>query len=234
MAHADNLTDQIAILYEDADIIVVNKPSGLLVHPSGKPGQPNVVEHLQLLKNDPELRLVHRLDRLTSGVLLLARSAHMAKRYGELFATGSLRKTYLAEVRGEFLQASGTINQQLGPDEASEVKIRRKIVEIGESAETKFRCLEATSDRSLLLLFPHTGRRHQLRVHMAAMGHAIINDPIYDLGDAYYLALRYSEIIAAPMHLHAWKLEITSHTGAVQLFEAPLPPFAPASFYTHN
>lgn len=225
MGHAENLTAQITTLYEDADILVVNKPSGLLVHASGKPGQPTVVDYLQESRKDPELRPVHRLDRLTSGVLLLARSAAMARMYGEIFASGILRKTYLAEVRGEFLQASGTMDQPLGPDDSSEVKIKRKTVDVGERAVTEFRCLKATPSSSIVILWPQTGRRHQLRVHMAALKHPIVNDPIYDLGDDYYLALRYSEIISPPMHLHAWKLEMTLPTGVVQSFAAPLPFF---------
>ena len=213
------------VLYEDQEILVVNKPAGMLVHASGKPGQINLVDHPRQVKDDPELRPVHRLDRQTSGVLLLARSAAAARLYGKLFAAGIPRKTYLAEVRGKFNQASGLIDKALGKDEASEVAVRRRTVDQGERAVTRFQLLQVHDHSSFVLLWPQTGRRHQLRVHMADLNHPIINDPIYDLGDTYYLALRYSEIIAAPMHLHAAQLEITLTDGRTQNFSAPLPSY---------
>lgn len=212
-------------IYEDDHLLVVHKPCGLLAHPSGTPGQQNMVSLLQEDKNNPEIRPVHRLDRHTSGLMVYAKTLQSARYLGQVFQARQVEKEYIAQVRGLFSNPSGQMNGDLGTDLSSEVKIKRKVVEqgTGEAATTHFEILKHQENTTLVKLFPLTGRRHQLRVHLKNEGHPIVNDPIYDLGDDYYLSLRSSNLITPPMHLCATKMTLPLQTGEKKTFTLPTP-----------
>lgn len=220
---------EIPIVWEDAHTLVVDKPSGMLVHPAGKPGQANLQDYFNTA-NDPgePIRVTHRLDRPTSGLVLLAKSLPATQYYGRLFTSQRIKKTYLAEVIGHFPEClEGTCELGLTDDTESAVPIKRRTTASGgESAVTRIRRIKVGASNSLLQLSPHTGRRHQLRVHLSSLGYPIKNDPLYHLGDAYYLNLIHTTLITPPMHLHAHQLTFTPFKwDKEQQITSPLPDY---------
>ncbi len=156
--------------------LVVEKPSGLLSQPGlGDSQSDSLITRLQAVR--PELRLVHRLDRDTSGLLLLARDPESLKVLGGLFAERKAHKFYAADVHGHPKSRSGAVRLPLARLSAHPPRYgpRRD----GRSCLTLWRCAQMGSDRSRLWLAPRTGRSHQLRAHLAAIGLPIIGDPIY-------------------------------------------------------
>ncbi|MCI5072157.1 RluA family pseudouridine synthase [bacterium] len=213
-------------LYQDQNILVVDKPSGMLVHPAGKPGQDNLVDFFKKQLDDPEIRPVHRLDRLTSGAVILAKNIETARFYGKVFSTARLEKIYLAQLKGLLEQDKGTLDNFLADDLESTVKIKRKVAQEGQNAVTHFETVKTDAPYSYVKLYPKTGRRHQLRVHMAHLGCPIVGDPIYDLGDDFYLSLIESTEPSPPMHLHAWQITVPVPDKSENMtFQSPYPSF---------
>lgn len=188
------------LLYRDGLILVVNKPSGLAVHKAGE-GKHNLEQYFHLLqfglKNPP--LLAHRLDRGTSGCLVLARQKAGAQKMHELFSNGRIRKTYLALVHGVVKDDEGRIDLPLAKLSDERSCWRMKVDKTSSlEAISDFRVVERYENQTLLSLSPLTGRTHQLRVHCQALGHAIVGDDVY--GDP--------EERDMPLHLHAAKIEI--------------------------
>ncbi|TMV10489.1 RluA family pseudouridine synthase [Arenibacterium halophilum] len=170
------------ILHEDADLLVVNKPAGLL-------SVPGKGEHLadclisRLAGAFPQVLLVHRLDRDTSGVMVFALTAHAQRHLGLQFEKRMTRKTYHARVAGRVEPRSGTVDLPLCVD--WENRPRQKVDhEQGRAALTDWRVVRHEGDSTRIRLFPKTGRSHQLRVHMLSLGHPILGDPLYASGEA--------------------------------------------------
>jgi tRNA pseudouridine32 synthase/23S rRNA pseudouridine746 synthase len=167
----------IPVLHEDADILVVDKPSGLL-------SVPGKGEHLadcliaRLQKAFPTVRLVHRLDRDTSGVMIFALSETAQKRLGQAFEARKVKKTYVARVAGRLEPARGTVDLPLIVDWPNR-PLQKVCHETGKPARTDWRVKKAGDAESRVELYPLTGRSHQLRVHMLALGHPILGDPFY-------------------------------------------------------
>ena len=189
---------QARVLYRDGSILVIDKPAGLAVHPG--PSTPESLEgYLGALRfgirESP--RLVHRLDRDTSGCLLLARHARGASKLGRLFASSQVKKIYWAVVEGKPPVAEGVIDRPLK-------KITRKegwrIVpdEAGQRAITRYRVLGVSDALAWLELAPETGRTHQLRVHCAVEGFPVLGDPVYGK----------SAHPKVPLHLHSRSVTI--------------------------
>ncbi len=209
------------ILWEDDDLLVLNKPHGLAVQGGSK-----TTRHLDGLlnalgqKNKCKYRLVHRLDRDTSGVFLVAKTAEMAAHLTEGFRKGSFKKTYWAVVVGLAQPAQGTINASLSK---GTLKDREKVQvdeKHGKSAVTNYHTLKKLIRRSLpyltcLELCPETGRTHQLRVHCAHMGFPIIGDGKY--------GGKQSTDITKKLHLHARSIIIKDRDGNVLTFMASPP-----------
>ncbi|MCP9782817.1 RluA family pseudouridine synthase [Cyanobium sp. WKJ7-Wakatipu] len=190
------------VLYADPWLLALLKPSGLLSQPGlGPELADSLISRAQ--ERWPEARLVHRLDRDTSGLILLARDATTHRVLSAAFAERRVRKTYLAVVQGLPADRGGVINQPLAriatrPPRYGVVPLEQG----GKPALTRWRVLRRFEGASLLLLQPRTGRSHQLRVHLADLGHPVLGDPIY--GDPLY-----GEPAAAPrLQLHAAGLQL--------------------------
>ncbi len=170
------------VLHEDAQLIVVNKPSGLLSVP-GK--GPHLADCLLSRVQDvfPQALLVHRLDRDTSGVMIFAQTPHAQRHLGLQFEKRQTRKTYVARVWGVLEPKTGEVDLPLIVDWPNR-PLQKVCHETGKPAQTGWRVLRRDGDTTRVRLFPKTGRSHQLRVHMQALGHPILGDPFYATGAA--------------------------------------------------
>ncbi|MBV1708188.1 MAG: RNA pseudouridine synthase [Hyphomicrobiales bacterium] len=204
------------ILYRDGLILVIDKPAGIAVHrgPKGGANLEALFTGLRFgLPRDPAL--AHRLDRDTSGCLVLGRHRKALAKLGLLFKQGKVSKTYLAVVEGAPQEASGSIDLALGRLDASR-GWWMQVDPSGLPALTHWRVLGRSDGLALLELKPETGRTHQLRVHCAAMGWPILGDNVYGTG---------RNPGAPPMHLHAREVSIPlSANKPVITVTAPLPP----------
>ncbi len=168
--------------------LAVNKPAGIPVHPVHRVKENSLIRMLRRQEGVETLRLVHRLDRETTGVLLVASGPDVARELSLSFERGRVRKEYLALVSGEPPQDDGAVDLAIGEATDSRVYVRRETGS-GQPARTRFRVERRLSGRTLLRVFPETGRRHQIRVHLAAIGHPILGDLLYGRGDEDYLSL---------------------------------------------
>lgn len=186
------------IVYLDAQLIVLDKPSGLLAVPGlGPENQDNLASRVQAIY--PEARVVHRLDRDTSGLVVMALDAESQRRLCQQFQERQVEKTYHAVVMGQPADDAGCIEWPLRKDFARPPRHRVDLL-LGKPATTFWRVLSRAADRARLELAPRTGRSHQLRVHLAHLGHPILGDPLYAQAEAHRLADR--------LLLHASRLEL--------------------------
>ncbi len=170
------------ILYEDAQVLAVNKPAGLLSVPGRGPHLADcLLSRLQAVF--AETLLVHRLDRDTSGVMVFALTAHAQRFLSRQFEERKTKKTYVARVAGRLEPKNGTVDLPLIVDWPNRPK-QMVCHETGKPAVTDWRVLKASDAESRVRLEPRTGRSHQLRVHMQALGHPILGDPFYAEGAA--------------------------------------------------
>ncbi|MFO1038238.1 MAG: RNA pseudouridine synthase [Geminicoccaceae bacterium] len=190
------------LLYRDAMMLIVDKPPGLPVHP-GTGGGPNLEDSLDWLRFGLPQRphLAHRLDRDTSGCLVLGRHAKALRRLGALFSSGQVKKTYWAVVRGAPAQPEGRIDLPLMKRNDKRGWFM-KTDPAGQQAITDYRTLGAADGITWLELTPHTGRTHQLRVHLAETGCPILGEPIYA-----------EEPKDLPLHLHARAVTVPLYPG---------------------
>jgi len=169
----------LVLLHADDSLIVVDKPAGLLAVP-GRGGDKADCVLARLLPSWPDARVVHRLDMATSGLMLLARGADAQRRLGRAFELREVEKTYVAVVAGWVEGESGRIELPLAADWPNR-PMQRVDTEHGRPALTHWRVLgrDAAAGTTRLALQPVTGRSHQLRVHLLAIGHPIVGDPLY-------------------------------------------------------
>lgn len=178
----DPPNDPLDILYEDSHIVVVNKPSGLL----SVPGRGEHLADCLLSRVQgvfPEALLVHRLDRDTSGVMVFAMTAHAQRNLSMQFEKRTTKKTYIARVAGEVGEKTGTVDLPLIVDWPNR-PLQKVCHDTGKPALTDWRVLKSGGGETRMRLSPKTGRSHQLRVHMLAIGHVILGDPLYATGTA--------------------------------------------------
>jgi 23S rRNA pseudouridine1911/1915/1917 synthase len=217
---------EVPVLYQDEDLLIVDKPAGLVVHPAPGHASGTLVNallgrHGSAFGGIAGVRrpgIVHRLDRDTSGLLIVARhDAAQASLMAQLKAR-RVKKTYLALVAGSVAAAVGRIEAPVGRDPAH--RTRMAVVASGRPATTGYRVRERFDGWTLLELDLVTGRTHQIRVHLAAIGHPVAGDPLYGTGTS-----RRGPAGLDRLFLHAWRLELTSpSTGRLIRAESPLPP----------
>jgi 23S rRNA pseudouridine1911/1915/1917 synthase len=225
----------LAVLYEDEEILVLDKPAGLVVHPSTTGSSGTLVNALLYHCRDlPGIKgvirpgIVHRLDKDTSGVMVVAKTEAALADLGRQFKERHVEKTYLAIVHGMFREQEGTIDAAIGrhPTERKKMSIHARS---GRGAVTRWRLVEAFSGHSLLELRPQTGRTHQIRVHLASIGHPVLGDALYGrkgrpgtIGD---LGLRDVVKTLNRQALHAHRLTFAHpRTGERLTFTSPVPP----------
>lgn len=214
------------ILYEDEHILVVNKPSGLVVHPA--PGHDSGTLVNALLYHCKDLKgiggrerpgIVHRLDKDTSGVLIVAKSDFVHRHLSKQFKLHTVHRVYIALVQGVMKKNSGIIDIAIGRDTKDRKKISPRTVK-PKHAITHFRVMKRYKDATLIELKPMTGRTHQLRVHLSHLHHPVAGDKTYG-GKGYG---KLGKLDIERLMLHALKLGITHPmTDSYIEFEAPLP-----------
>lgn len=205
------------IVFEDRDLVVVNKAAGVSVHPG--PGHyddtlGNILLYYYDSEGEPaDFHPVHRLDRGTTGLLVVAKHPYAQEKLKNALHTGDFRRRYLAVCDGVPDPAAGVIDAPLGPEEGS--LIRRRVRPDGAPARTRYRVLRTSGPRALVELELDTGRTHQIRVHMASIGCPLTGDFLYGTENP--------ALIARPA-LHSAALELTHPvTGERLMFSAPLP-----------
>lgn len=218
------------VLYEDDDLLVINKPAGLLVIPDRwDASKPTVVKlaraylHLRaaaagtMAAEPPRIWVVHRLDRDTSGVLALAKSAHVHAALSQQFEHGKVHKTYVALVSGQSIHAEGVIRQPIGPhpQRPGMMAIQRRQ---GKVALTRYTVVERFRGYTLLDVHPYTGRSHQIRVHLQAIGYPLAIDPLYGSSNPLLLsAMKSSYRPKAGTEEHPLMSRLTLHAHALAL-----------------
>jgi 23S rRNA pseudouridine1911/1915/1917 synthase len=216
----------LAVLYEDDDVLAVDKPAGLVTHPG--PGHPSgTLVNALLARADhssyggiagvEKPGLVHRLDRDTSGVLVVAKHDAAQAHLMSLLKSRRMKKRYLALVGGSVGAQLGRIEAPIGRDPRN--RMRMAIVATGRPSVTGYRVRERFEGWTLLELDLVTGRTHQLRVHLASIGHAVAGDPVYATG-----RVRQGPLGLERLFLHAWRIEFPARGGDRLIrITAPLP-----------
>lgn len=213
---------QLQVVYEDEHILAINKPPGIAVHPSKGHLTGSLIhlihERHRLLHGEAGdvPTLCHRLDLETTGLILAAKDQLSRTRLGKQFERRSVKKAYLALVVGVMREDEGVVDAPIGSALGSSVRLKMGIREDGAGlrAVTRWRVRERQSDRTLVELYPETGRQHQLRVHLAHLGHPIVGDKLYLGGDEVFtrgvegrLTPEDLAVLGQDHHaLHSWKL----------------------------
>jgi 23S rRNA pseudouridine1911/1915/1917 synthase len=215
---------KLSVIYEDSNVVVINKPAGILTHAKGALNlEPTIASFLSGKITDKQMSgnragIVHRLDRLTSGVVIGAKTHVSLKWLQSQFSKRKVKKTYLAIVEGELKPQAAIIDAPIGRNPKRPQTFRVSVD--GKPAQTKYQTLKSFQKNntrfSLLELQPITGRTHQLRVHLAYIGHPVAGDIVYGPG---------SKNGQRTMYLHAHKLELTLPDGHRHEFIAPVPKY---------
>ncbi|HEX2651115.1 MAG TPA: RluA family pseudouridine synthase [Burkholderiales bacterium] len=206
------------LVFEDADLIVIDKPAGLVVHPGA--GNPDRTLLNALLAHSPELRrvpragIVHRLDKDTTGLLVVAKNVTAQARLAEQLASRSVRRLYLALVQGD-PPARGSIDAPVARDR--NVRTRMAVARGGKEARTHFRVLERFGSAALIECRLETGRTHQIRVHMQHIRHPLVGDTVYRRGTRHAVSFPRQALHAAELHL------VHPRTGKPMRWKADLP-----------
>ena len=206
--------DPLDILHDDHELLFVDKPSGLLSVP-GKGAHLADCLIARVQAGFPEALLVHRLDRDTSGVMVFAKSPHAQRHLGLQFEKRGTKKTYIARVFGRLEPKTGTVDLPLIVDWPNR-PLQKVCHETGKAAVTDWRVVRASDAETRVRLMPKTGRSHQLRVHMLALGHPILGDPFYATG----AALEHPRLM-----LHSEKLQLRHPDGGAGMRITAKAPF---------
>jgi 23S rRNA pseudouridine1911/1915/1917 synthase len=210
------------IVYEDEYLLVVNKPAGMVVHPAARIVSGTLVN--ALLAHCPQVAdvggpdragIVHRLDRETSGLIVVAKNSETHAALQRQFKRRLVRKTYVALVEGQVQPREGIIEVPIGRDPKD--RTRMAVSRTGRPAVTQYRVVEVFPQYTLLEVRPHTGRTHQIRVHLAWLGYPVVGDRVY--------GRRRQTLLPDRHFLHARELAFTHPvTGEKLVLSAPLPP----------
>lgn len=216
------------IIYEDNDLLVVNKPSGLITHPKNAEDKQESVTGW-LIEKYPEIKtvgedplrpgLVHRLDKDTSGLLVIAKNQDSFFYLKSLFQDKKIKKHYLALVHGKPKESKGIIDApmgRIGMKRTTQLHGKKKLKD-EKTAVTEYNTLRNFNDFTLLEVSPHTGRTHQIRVHLKSIGTPVAGDPLYGRGG------KKNHGEPNRLFLHAYKLQFISPDGKSLTIEAELP-----------
>jgi 23S rRNA pseudouridine1911/1915/1917 synthase len=219
------------IVYEDEDIVAYNKPSGLLSIPDRYNAEIPCLYHMAA-KNYDKLFVVHRLDKDTSGLIVFAKNEESHKYMSQLFESRDVEKYYLAIVNGKPFKDKGSIVAPIAehPNHKGRMSIQKK----GRFAHTDYELQKAWNQFSLLKLRIHTGRTHQIRVHMQHLGNPVVCDPFYGSGGTLLLSSIKKKFklaenaeeerpLLSRLALHASQLKFINQKGEKQVIDAPLP-----------
>jgi 23S rRNA pseudouridine1911/1915/1917 synthase len=208
------------VIYEDDDLLLIDKPAGLVVHPS--PGHTAHTLVNALLARCPDLAnfgdvmrpgIVHRLDRDTSGLMIIAKNSAAQQNLINQFKARSVSKGYLVLVKGKLTPSQGIIDAPVGRDPSN--RKRMAVVSGGRQAQTRYKVKEYLGDYTLLDVITETGRTHQIRVHLSAIGYPVVGDPIYGVKSAY----------VKRQFVHAYRLGFRlPASGEYREFTCELPP----------
>jgi 23S rRNA pseudouridine1911/1915/1917 synthase len=220
------------VVFEDGELLVVDKPSGLVCHSAQRPEHTSLAEWLREY-GVPTPRMINRLDRETSGLVVVAKTEGAAKTLGKAVLRREIEKEYVAICQGQFAEESGVIDQPIAVSETSAVYTKRVVNgAAGQPSLTRF-VVEKRSPRfTFVRLMPRTGRAHQLRVHMAWLGHPIVGDKVYGPDETLYLQFiehgvtsEMLQKLLLPRHaLHAERVSfLHPRTQQPCAFEARLP-----------
>ena len=203
------------VLFEDDSIVVINKPSGLIVYPDLKHDYPALSHWLE--KKYPEFHFVHRIDRETSGVLVIARTKAAHEFLKRQFQEREIKKTYRAFVYGALKDERGIINRPIGSARGGFApRSATRPHGTTREAQTLYRVIKNGKDSSYVEAFPKTGRTHQIRVHFSAIQHPIICDVLYAPSKPPILGF-------SRLALHAFSITFMHPNKKEMSFEAPLP-----------
>ncbi len=223
--------ESLPIVYEDEQLLAVNKPGRLLSHPTDKIRRNSVTEILSRHLGGARPHLVHRLDRETSGLLILAKTKAAARSLTDQFATRGAQKRYLALVRGRVLWRATEADAPLARS-GGEIWVRQEVSPDGAPTLTRFKRLAVGGGASLVAAEPKTGRLHQIRAHLSWLGHPVLGDKLYQDGGSAYLKMTRGQIApedlaalgAERQMLHAWTLSLRHpRDGRLLNLRAPLP-----------
>ncbi len=224
----------LSVIYEDSSIIVIDKPAGLVVHPA--PGNPSGTLVNALLNHCADLGgingvlrpgIVHRLDKETSGVMVVAKDDQAYQQLTRQFKNRTVEKVYMAIVQGRFNEEEGVIDAEIGRHRTERKRMSTRTRK-GREAITRWKRIENLNNLTLLEVYPRTGRTHQIRVHFSSIGHPILGDPVYGTRPTHAAGhtLRVRECFAklGRLALHAHRLTIDHpETGQRVQFLSPIP-----------
>ena len=208
-----------SILLENDDLLVINKPAGMAVH-GGTSVAMGLIEALRQCKPEwSELELAHRIDRGTTGCLVISKNSLFLKHIQKQFKVKSVKKYYLVLVHGKWPESLNVVDAPLQKDPAGESERIVRVLESGKPSLTRFAVKQHFEGASLIEAMPQTGRTHQIRVHCQHSGHGIVGDDKYT-----FKASNSSLLKVKNLCLHAWKIEFELSEGAAPIsVEAPIP-----------
>ncbi len=230
------------VVWEDDDLLIVNKPAGMVCHSASRPGQPALVNWIR--EHGIEIaRLMNRLDRETSGLVLIAKNKDSAKTLGKAILRREVDKQYIGICWGNPPDNNGTIEKPIALAVDSPVYSKRIVSEIaGKPSTTEYSVIQRLTDFAVVQLHPHTGRAHQLRVHLSWLGHPLVGDKIYGPNEQLYLDFiehgltdqMLEQLLLTRHALHASALSFQHPvTKQHSFFQSPLPSDM-QSFITHH